>query len=309
MRERSVNVAIVGNCYYDEIWRVFEYPRSGGKISADSIQKGLGGSATNTAVALRRLEYQPHLFSIIGEDSIAHILVKHLEDYDLSDENIIRVEGETGRTIILLQKDGTTTKIGYPGVSRLIAERLRMKIITDPKKFEHVHFASVALDVMEQFLEHKHPMQSCSFDVGAALLESDKSEVLEVLSQFNLGFMNRLSFSTLYGEGGLENLLTANTPENIVITMDAKGVYAKFDEEIYQVPAFKTDPIDSTGAGDAVAAYCIGKWLEGHAPGNFLEEANLYASLKVRKIGGAKGQADLSDFTQALEERKASTNT
>ena len=67
MRERSVNVAIVGYC--DEIWRVFEYPRSGEKSKADSIQKGLGGSATNTAVALRRLEYQHHLFSIIGEDS------------------------------------------------------------------------------------------------------------------------------------------------------------------------------------------------------------------------------------------------
>ena len=55
-RERSVNVAIVGNCYYDEIWRVFEYPRSGEKSSTASIQKGLAGSATNTAVALRRVE-------------------------------------------------------------------------------------------------------------------------------------------------------------------------------------------------------------------------------------------------------------
>ena len=44
----------------------FEYPRSGEKSSADSIQKGLSGSATNTAVALRRLEYQAHLFSILG---------------------------------------------------------------------------------------------------------------------------------------------------------------------------------------------------------------------------------------------------
>ena len=48
---------------------MFEYPRSGEKSSADSIQKRLAGSATNTAVALRRLEDQPHLFSIIKEDS------------------------------------------------------------------------------------------------------------------------------------------------------------------------------------------------------------------------------------------------
>ena len=46
----------------------FEYPRSGEKTSAASIQKGLSGSATNTAVALRRVEYHPHLFSIIWED-------------------------------------------------------------------------------------------------------------------------------------------------------------------------------------------------------------------------------------------------
>ena len=64
-RERSVNVAIVGNCYYDEIWRVFEHPRSGEKSNTDFIQKGLGGSATNTAIALRRVEYQAHLFSML----------------------------------------------------------------------------------------------------------------------------------------------------------------------------------------------------------------------------------------------------
>ena len=64
-----VNVAIVGSCYYDEIWNVFEYPRSGEKSSADFIQKGLAGSATSTAVTLRRFEYQPHLFSIIEENS------------------------------------------------------------------------------------------------------------------------------------------------------------------------------------------------------------------------------------------------
>ena len=44
----------------------FEYPRSGEKISTDSIQKGLDGSATNTAIALKRVEYYLHLFSIIN---------------------------------------------------------------------------------------------------------------------------------------------------------------------------------------------------------------------------------------------------
>ena len=45
---------------------MFEHLRSGEKSSTDSIQKGLDGSATNTAVALKRVEYYLHLFSIIN---------------------------------------------------------------------------------------------------------------------------------------------------------------------------------------------------------------------------------------------------
>ena len=45
MRKRLVNVAIVGNCYYDKIWKV---------LNILGVEKRLGGSATNTAVSLKR---------------------------------------------------------------------------------------------------------------------------------------------------------------------------------------------------------------------------------------------------------------
>ncbi|MHA2503016.1 MAG: carbohydrate kinase family protein, partial [Candidatus Kariarchaeaceae archaeon] len=118
------SIAVIGNCYFDEIYSIDEFPEKDTKSIATSLKISLGGSATNTAAGLAALGVSTYLFTALGDDPDALRLFKKVRKKGILTQYITHLKGKSGRTIILLDKSKSSTKIGYQGVCSDLSESL-----------------------------------------------------------------------------------------------------------------------------------------------------------------------------------------
>ena len=74
-----------------------------------------------------------------------------------------------------------------------------------------------------------------------------------------------------------------------VVTCGAEGAVAAVDGELLRAPAFPTEAVDTTGAGDLLCAAFVWADLAGADPQAALSWAVLYGSLSVSVPTGAGG--------------------
>ena len=91
MRE---SVAVIGNCYFDEIYTIDTYPKQDSKILASDLKIMLGGSATNTSVGLVKLGMDTYLFTIMGDDPDAYRLFKKVRKKGINSQYINHIKGK-----------------------------------------------------------------------------------------------------------------------------------------------------------------------------------------------------------------------
>ncbi len=112
-------------------------------------------------------------------------------------------------------------------------------------------------------------------------------------------FVNRAEALALTGKPTVEQAAFAlgELAETVVVSLGADGALMATAGEISATPAERVDkPVDTTGAGDLLAAAYIWADLRGAEPVDRLRWAVLYASLSVTTptgIGGARDEAGL----------------
>jgi sugar/nucleoside kinase (ribokinase family) len=112
-------------------------------------------------------------------------------------------------------------------------------------------------------------------------------------------FVSKREALALTGLGAVEDAAAAlaELADTVVVTLASEGAMALHRGEVARFAADPvTEPIDTTGAGDLLAAAYIWADLRGAEPADRLRWAVLYASLAVNTpsgIGGALTEAEL----------------
>lgn len=292
------SVAVIGNCYLDEIYDIDTFPIPDTKIVASGLRLVLGGSATNTSVGLVALGLDAYLFTVMGDDEDAYRLFKEVRNKGIKSFYINHISGQSGRTIILLDKNKSSTKIGYQGVCSDMRKTLMFEGLSNPI-FEHVHLSSVRIDMVRKALQYKKD-RTFSLDFGAKTLQSSPDEILEVVNQLDLVFLNRAIFDNLYNVP-LTDLNTLEVNCDLIVTAGTDGMYGLINGTTYHQPIIPVkEVIDTTGAGDAVSAAIIFGYLKNYNPQKILEIGVNAASKKIQSYGGSNGHASLNDLKDIL---------
>ncbi len=119
------------------------------------------------------------------------------------------------------------------------------------------------------------------------------------LSRAHAIFSSRREALRLTGEATVERAgaLLAEFAETAVVTLAGEGAVAFTGSEVMAFAAQRVDdPVDTTGAGDLLAAAYIWAELRGAEPADRLRWAVLYATLAVTEptgIGGSVTEAEL----------------
>ncbi|WP_048146617.1 carbohydrate kinase family protein [Pyrococcus abyssi] len=254
------------------------------------FEKHPGGAPANVAVGIARLGFDSCLVSKVGDDPFGEFLVESLRRENVKTDGIVKDE-EKHTGIVFVQLTGVSPSfILYDGVAyfNLRREDINWELINSSRI---VHFGSVILarsPSRETVLDViKRVKTIVSFDVNLRLdLWKNRGEdMLRTIEEaIKLADIVKASEEEVdyLEDNGIEvegKLITA-------ITMGSKG--AKLNG--IQVPGYKVNPVDTTGAGDAfTAALLVGIMKVREITNENLEKigkfANLVAALSTLKRG------------------------
>ncbi len=272
-------------------------PDGGEKVVARFGGRLAGGLVANTACAAAHLGLDVAWSGLLGDDDAGRFLLADFFRFGV-DTSLVEVRaGESSDfCVILLEPDGERTILvantlpGPPPLTPAVRAAIaQAKIVycmpyslgwvCELAQAVHAGEGRVALDI-----ESSCPLQ------GEALTAA--------LRQADIVFCSAGGLKLAAGvEDAAEGapIVRALGPQQVIITLGAKGAYGVMEDQIVFSPAFQVPVVDSTGAGDAFHAAYLYKELQGAALDERLRFANAAAALSVQKIGARTALPNYSE--------------
>lgn len=283
-----IDVVAVGHVLLDIRFLVNKFvgPNEEGTILKET--RGVGGSAANVAIGIRRLGFKSAIIAKIGFDPFGRIVVEELmrEGVDLSG---LRVGfGTTGFSIVIIDKQGQIVIYGFKGSSEeLTPQEVDLSIIKDSK---YVHVSSLRLDTSVRVAKiAKELGKIVSWDPGRVLSRAGMTRLKEMIKYADIVLANEEEMKAMTGESNYRvaaKILRNLGPRLVIVKRGPKGVYVESDGGCFSVPSLKPPKIiDTTGAGDAFTAGLLSSLLRGYDIEKAVRYAVATATLKISRLG------------------------
>lgn len=269
-----MKVIVVGDLVVDVV------AKPQGDVARDSDTAALvhmmgGGSGANAAVWMARAGADVALVARVGDDLAGRLLAGDLRAAGVEPLLAVDPGARTGGIVVLVEPDGRRTMLTDRGASGLLApEDLPAARFTAPG---HLHLSGYTLlgeDSRAAGLEalrlaHQAGMTtSVTPGTAAPLAGAGAAAFLEWTRDVHCCLANREEAAVLLGvtaeraPAALAEGLAAHYPE-AVVTLGADGAVWAGPDGTVALPALPGRVVDTTGAGDALAAGCLTAWLGG----------------------------------------------
>ncbi len=306
LERKPFRALCLGNVLVDVLVKpVDKLPPSGGLLSVKHVELALGGCASNTSVALSRLGVKTSLWGKVGRDHFSQFALEELNRSGVNTSGMVRdPRVSTSATVVLVDSKARRSFLHSVAANDHI-HRSDLKI-SRLFTFNHLHiggyFLFPALDgaPMARILrEAQQEKLTTSLDTAWDL----KGRWMKVLKpclpyldyfvpsqrevKMLLGYTNPVKAAKVFIQMGCKC---------VVVKMGERGSYfLTRNQQSARVRAFKTNVVDTTGAGDC---FCAG-FIKGLSLKRGLEEClrlgNAAGACAVSKLGATAG---LQSFQQ-----------
>lgn len=297
-KKQHVHVAI-GNLNIDITLYVNRLPRPDESLIASDAKISAGGAASNYAVAVTYYGHIAYLIASTSSHSFVDLVIEDLDKIGVRTKYIKRVDGIPGIVSIIVDSRGEKIMIKHRGVNSLLSPNDVPRSLLEEASI--VHIASVEPSVALEVARRASSLGVLvSYDPGSGVFES-RDVVLDAIGYTNILFLNRAEAKALVGSD--INKLLNRGPWIVVVKKGAAGAYViEPGDTIYHglsKPIRK--PVDTTGAGDAFAAFFNATYLDSKDVGKALEHGLAAAALKVM-CKGSRLCFDRDLFNKQLSE-------
>ena len=285
----SVDVVCAGHVFLDLTFEgLGEVPAPGTERFARTLHETPGGAAI-TAIGLTRLGLRTAIAAPVGVDLAGETLRRLLER-----EGVVCAGGDVERTpvTVVLPVAGDRAMVTYEPETRVDAatvERLAPRaVVTGIERLDLVPEGVAGYVVLG--------------DPEADRLAGGELPV--EIARFRALLANRGEAERLTGtdDPAAAAVALAEHVPTAVVSCGADGAVAAYDGEVVEVSAPQLEALDTTGAGDLLAAAYVWGDLEGLPLDERLRRAVVYAALSVRTATGAASAATIDELERALAE-------
>ena len=284
----SADVVVTATAFMDLTFIGLEsVPRPGEERFAGDLIRSPGGGAIN-AIGAARLGLRSALAVPLGEDLDGNFIRAALEA-----EGIDLATGAGTRT-------PTTVVMPWGGERAMVTyEPLASTSAAEVAGFEP-RAVIVALDQLDLVPDGVRGYATCGDDDARAFAAHPPRD----LERARALFVNRREALLITGEETAEKASErlAELVDIVVVTLGPGGAMARSGGELFRVPGFEMETVDTTGAGDLLCAAFVWADLSGADLELALRWAVLYGSLSVTVPTGAAGAVTLE---RLLEEGSA----
>ena len=314
-QSEKTEVVGIGSCTVDFFAIVPRLLGAEEKINADRMEIHAGGVTANNLTQVARLGAKTGWLGLIGDDENGRIIQKEFREDGMDLSGIEIVKGEmSSLTWIPVDAAGERCIYMFPNVTgKISVHQVRGRFAPHIKAAKHFHTEASQLPIAPV-----REAMSVAHESGVRVI-FDLDVSPNFFAQSNLGTQEELTAALkladvlkpckaaareLTGEKDYERIadkLLRLGPSLVAITMGTDGCLIASSKEKAQVPAFKVDVVDTTGAGDAFMGGLSYGLLQGWDNKRVGLFANACAALCCTKVGArAMSKRDeVAEFIQA----------
>lgn len=287
----------LGFCSNDYLALLPEIPIDNKVQMLEHLVQG-GGPAATATVAAARLGVSAAFIGMTGDDEPGKWIVRDFESEKVSTEAMMIRKGHTS-AIAYCWIDAPTGKRSVAwtrgNLPELKAEEVDLDLVRQAKIL-HLdgHNPVAALAAAKAAREKDIPVL---LDAGTL-----RDGVRELLPYVTILIASELFARQYSGENDLDKAifkLGEVGAEVTGVTMGKEGSMTLDHGQILRCPAFRIDPVDTTGAGDVYHAGFGVRYLETHDLMECMRFASAVSAIKCLKLGGRAGipnRAQVDEF-------------
>lgn len=254
---------VVGSANADLVMRVPRFPAPGETLVGESFATFPGGKGANQAAAAALRGVPTSLCAAVGQDSFGDFLAAELARRDVQLNHLARLDASTGTALILVNAEGENQIVIAPGANAHLAPA-------------HVELALKAVDpayVLVQ-LEVSDPAVAAAASSGRRVILNPapyRPLGADVLARTFLITPNETEFRQLTGcdpddpiqlKRGADWLHQQDV-KHVCVTLGSRGAWWSNGEGATAFAAPAVQPIDTTGAGDALSGVLAAELTRG----------------------------------------------
>ena len=277
--------------------------------SAARVRVSTGGDALNESTVLARLGHAPALGTVLGADDMAKLIEAHCAREGVRLIAQVNPEIDTGVNVVLVEEGGERRFITNPQGSLRRFSLEDARAILNDDAFSECRMLCLAsmfvspelpLADMEALFAHA---RAAGKIVCADATRCKNGETLAdaagALSQLDYFFPNAEEARLLTGAQDVREaarLLNGAGAKNAVIKRGGAGCLIANAEGQIAVPAYRTNCVDTTGAGDTFSAAFQAALLEGRGIAECGAFACAAASICVENLSATGEKLDRNEI-------------
>lgn len=267
-----------------------------------------GGSASNVSVSAAHLGLEVFQTGKIGDDSIGTEFMRTLEADGVDGRYVaVKKNGTTLHTYILTAPGGRHCIFANAGdsVCTLIPGELPEDIMDEMDIFYNDMFSpKAALWLAGRAREQGKPV-IYNMQCVPSFMEmcgTSRGEIDEMMALCSVFVSGRDGYYELTGESDYRKAMRLvwekyQVPEGVICTAGDEGA-VWYDGALYTAPAYKIEPVDTTGAGDCfLGGLLYAYYAEKMDKRETLEFANASAAVKCMQAG-PRSRADVKTISE-----------
>jgi sugar/nucleoside kinase (ribokinase family) len=280
------------------------HPRRGTPVQVGAFTFTVAGSAARVAGALARLGRRAELRGRVGDDAPGEGILGQLDRRGVDVTKLKRAKGEATGIVLTLGEGDEPSTIYGPGATASTTPSDLGPVAWS--RYAHLHVASPFLQPgllgsLPALLRRARAAKvTTSLDVGWD--PAGRWNLEPFRGAIDVLFIDRRVAKTITraSQCRVAARKLADRALVTVLRRDVKGAMAVTGADEYLTPDYAADPVDSCGAGDALAAGFLDGWLEGHRLSEVLPYASACAAASTSQAGGFDGQPTRAEAFKVL---------
>ncbi|MCL2821290.1 MAG: ribokinase [Oscillospiraceae bacterium] len=285
-----------GSLNIDNVYSVENFVSPGETITCLDLNRYCGGKGLNQSIALSRSGASVRHAGCIGANGA--ILKDMLKQNNVDVSMLLEIDGDSGHTVIQVDKTGQNNIIVYSGANR----RLTKQYIDD---------------VLDVALHGEILLLQNEINLGDYIVKTAKQKGMVIafnpspvddfllndfpLDMVDIFIINEIEAAALTGitasERAASELLKRFPASKIALTLGENGAVYYDAADRYQQKSYVVPVVDTTAAGDTFTGYFLTGFSAGKPIPECLRTGCLAASLTVSSKGAATSIPMMSDVT------------
>ena len=286
----NIRAAVVGSINKDLILNMEQVPHVGENLLGTTYSYANGGKGANQATALSRLGARVKMIGKVAEDENGKTLLENLHNEGIDTSCVATDGSSTGLSVIILDGEGKNRIIVYEGANAEIQSSNAVKSIeTNPLDLLLVQFETNEEVVINSVNAAIKKGITTVIDCGPA-----KAFSLEKMQGATIVTPNESETKALTGiyPDNEESILKASkilkersNAKFIVLKLGEKGCSVWDGESLTLLPAYKSNVVDTTAAGDCFTAAMALEYITNGDIYRACEIGNKAGSIAVSRMG------------------------